>query len=132
MFDINTIALNDTGTMPLKDAKGKPQFADGKPLSITVHSPGTKVYNEAQHYHNQKAAERTIGKFKGTDNSMPTAEQLRKETAEFLAAITVSFNNFGNGELTGRDLFMSVYEDLRFAHITNDLNKFVSDYGNFT
>ena len=49
MFDITTLAATDTSTLELVGADDAPLFDDkGKPLSITVYGPGSKVYQRAQ------------------------------------------------------------------------------------
>jgi hypothetical protein len=55
-----------------------------------------------------------------------SAEEQRAEQAEFLAAITVSFNGFGYppaGEATGKDLFRALYMDRSVGFITDQVQR---------
>ena len=131
-FDIRTLAISKTSEMPVRDAAGEKQYdAAGKLLSITLHSPGTKQYNAAQHARNTRNSDRVVNKMQGKADGKQTAEDATEERAEFLAAITVSFNNFGVEGLTGKAAFASVYGDLELGHIADDVDKFVGDRANF-
>ena len=49
MFDITTLSAAETSTVELLGGDDAPLYDDkGKPLSITVYGPGTKVYQRAQ------------------------------------------------------------------------------------
>lgn len=131
-FDIRTLAISKTGEVPVRNASGEKQYdADGKPLSITVHSPGTKAFNAAQHARQLRNSDRMVNKMQGKADGKQTAEDATEERAEFLTAITISFNNFGIDGHTGRAMFASVYGDLELGHIADDVEKFVGDRANF-
>lgn len=128
-FDIRTLAISKTGNVPLRDAAGARQYDDeGNPLTITVHSPGTKAYNAAQHARTQRNNDRVMSKMQGKSEGNLTAEDAAEERAQFLAAITVSFNGFGGED---KALFAKVYADPELGHIADDVEKFVSDRANF-
>jgi len=131
-FDIRTLAISKTGEVPVRNAQGEKQYdADGKLLTITVHSPGTKAFNAAQHSRNLRNSDRMVNKMQGKADGKQTADDAIEERAEFLAAITVSFNNFGIEGLTGKAAFAKVYEDLELGHIADDVEKFIGDRANF-
>lgn len=131
-FDIRTLAISKTGEVPVRNAAGERQYdAEGKPLTITVHSPGTKAFNAAQHARSQRNNDRVVSKMQGKSDGNLTAEDAAQERAEFLASITVSFNGFGVDGLEGKAAFAKVYGDLELGHIADDVEKFVSERGNF-
>ena len=131
-FDIRTLAISKTGEVPVRNALGEKQYdADGKPLTITVHSPGTKAFNAAAHARQLRNSDRMVNKMQGKADGKQTAEDATEERAEFLAAITISFNGFGVEGLTGKAAFAKVYEDLELGHLADDVEKFVGDRANF-
>ena len=131
-FDIRTLAISKTGEVPVRNAQGEKQYdADGKPLTITVHSPGTKQFNAAQHARQLRNSDRMMDKMQGKADGKQTAEDALEERAEFLTAITISFNNFGVEGLTGRAAFASVYSDLELGNIADDVEKFIGARANF-
>lgn len=131
-FDIRTLAISKTGEVPVRNANGDKQYdAENKPLSITVHSPGTKAFNAAQHARQLRNSDRMMNKMQGKADGKQTAEDATEERAEFLTAITISFNNFSIEGQTGKAMFASVYGDLELGHIADDVEKFVGDRANF-
>lgn len=131
-FNIKKLAIAATGTMPVRDATGEAQFDEqGNPLSITFHSPGTKQHQAAKHAAEERNNTRVFGRMQGKSEAKQSADDKLQERATFLSAITVSFNNFGNGDLAGHQLFMKTYSDLELGHITDDAEKFNGDRGNF-
>lgn len=130
-FDIRTLAISKTGEVPVRNALGEKQCDGDKLLSITVHSPGTKAFNAASHARQLRNSDRMVNKMQGKADGKQTAEDATEERAEFLAAITISFNNFGVEGLTGKAAFAKVYEDLELGHIADDVEKFVGDRANF-
>lgn len=131
-FDIRTLAIAKTGVMAVRNAAGEKQFDDaGNPLTITVHSPGTKKFNQASHDVRTANSDRMVSKMQGKADGKQTADDEITEGADFLSAITISFDNFGSGDLTGHDLFESVYANLEIGHIADDVRKFINDRANF-
>lgn len=130
-FDIRTLAISKTGEVPVRNAQGEKQYVDGKLLTITVHSPGTKQFNAAQHARQLRNSDRMMDKMQGKADGKQTAEDAAEERAEFLTAITISFNNFEVEGLTGRAAFASVYSDLELGHIADDVEKFIGARSNF-
>lgn len=131
-FNIKKLAIAATGTMPVRDATGEDQFDEhGNALSITFHSPGTKVHQAAKHAAEERNNTRVFDRMQGKSEAKQSADGKLQERATFLSAITVSFNNFGNGDLAGHQLFMKTYSDLELGHITDDADKFNGFRGNF-
>jgi len=132
MFNIKKLAIATSATMPVRDAAGEPQFDDaGNAVSITLHSPGTKEYQKAKHAAEERNSTRVFGRMQGKLDNKQSATDKVIERAEFLAACTVSFNNFGDGATRGHELFKSIYSDIELGHIADDAEKFLGDRGNF-
>lgn len=132
-YDITQLSINQTATMPVCDAAGEPQFdSAGNPLSITLYGPGSKQYQKAKHAAEQRNQARVMANMQGRagENKL-TAEEKSIEDAEFLAACTASFNNFGRGELTGYELYKAVYADIEIGHIAEDAGKYIAKRANF-
>lgn len=132
MLNIKKLAIATTATMPVRDAAGEPQFDDaGNAATITLHSPGTKEYQKAKHAAEERNSTRVFGRMQGKLDTKQSAADKVTERAEFLAACTVSFNNFDYNGAAGYELFKSVYADIELGHIADDAEKFLGDRGNF-
>jgi hypothetical protein len=131
MFDITSTAVEETAVLELTDANEAPLIGeDKKQLSITLYGPGSEPFARAEAKRQNKLLERL--KRKGNANLGP--EEQRAEQAEFLASITVSFNGFSYppaGDAEGKDLFRALYSDRKVGFITDQVQKFVGDWGNF-
>ena len=58
-YDITKKRVTETGEITLKDADGSPLLDDdGNELTVTVHGPGSKVWQQASAEQNRKRAER--------------------------------------------------------------------------
>jgi len=127
MFDISKLAVNETTDIHLRGADDEPLFDEnGKPMTITVNGPGTKSFAKAQSARNKAVLERFQRKGKNK------ADTTLEESAEFLAAVTVSFNNFQYGEMEGFDQFKACYLDTKIGFIAEQVNKELGDWSNFT
>jgi hypothetical protein len=129
MFDISKLAVNETTTIHLRGADDELLFAEGdaiKPISITLYGPGTKAFSKAQAARNRATLERFQRKGKNK------ADTTLEENAEFLACVTVSFNNFQYRELEGYDQFKACYLDTKIGFIAEQVMKELGDWSNFT
>lgn len=125
MFDIKKLAIASTGTMPICDVDGNPQFDDkGNALSITFHSPGTREFAQAKHDHEESLSKRLMKMQGGRDKTDP--DQELKNISSFLTRCTVSLNNF-----TYEGGPKALYEDRSLGHIAQDANKYLGERGNF-
>lgn len=127
-FDISKLAVAATSIVDLEDPSGEPLVNDeGEQISITVYGPGSKQYQKASGIRNRGILEyvRKGGK------KMKDDEQ-RELDAEFLAACTVSFNNFTYKDLTGVEMFKAAYLDPSIGFIAEQINKAIGDWSNFT
>lgn len=134
MLDITTKAVAETANLDLLDASDNPLMdgtgKDAKQVSITLHSPGSKEAAKAQNALNNRVIER----LKRRGNGAQTAEEDLRQTAERLAAYTVSFNGFTYpGEYsTDKAMFVAAYSDRSIGYIADQVNAFIGDWGNFT
>lgn len=131
MFDIKKLAVAETTTIHLRGADDELLFAENDaitPITITVFGPGTKAFSKAQTARNKAVLERFQRKGKNR------ADTTLEENAEFLAAVTMSFNNFqyGDLEVEGHDQFKACYLDTSIGFIAEQVNKELGDWANFT
>lgn len=128
MFDISSLAVNETTIIELESPSGDPLTNDkGEPLSVTVYGPGSKQFQKATSVRNRAI----LDYVKKGSKKMKDGEQ-RELDAEFLAACTVSFNGFGYKELTGVEMFKAAYLDTAIGFISEQVNKAIGDWANFT
>lgn len=131
MASLKKLAIETTGTMEVKDAAGNVVCDDlGAAWSITHHSPGTKQFQKAKHAYDEKRSASLTAMMTGKDTKRTADDDLR-DTAEFLAAITISFNGFDYEGKLGHDAYKAAYMDLEIGHVANDLNKYLGDRGNY-
>jgi hypothetical protein len=128
MFDISTLAVNETTIIELESPQGDALTNDkGEALSVTVYGPGSKQFQRAQSVRNRAILEYV----KKGGKKMKDNEQ-RELDAEFLASCTVSFNGFVYKELTGIEMFKAAYMDTAIGFISEQVNKAIGDWANFT
>lgn len=126
MFDIGTLAVKETTDIHLRGADDELLYdGAGQPMSITVNGPGTKAYAKAQQAKNKALMEYVR---KGKNRPDSTLE----DNAEFLARVTVSFNNFEYRGMSGYEQFKACYLDASIGFIAEQVNKELGDWSNFT
>jgi len=129
MLNIKSHAVQETGTLHLRDAEGNPLYEGGKKVTITLHSPGSKAYGRAKAAQNN----RIVNRLKKKGRIEQTAEERLAEQAEFLAEVTASFDNFRYDEnLSGQDEFKAAYSDPSIGFIVDQVAEFLGEWGNFT
>ena len=131
MASIKKLAINSTGTMLVRDAAGTPVEDENGAWSITFHSPGTKEFQKALHAFTEKKSGGLSAIMGGNkaDNKDPAQDV--KDLAVFLAAVTVSFNNFDYEGKVGHAAYLKAYEDIEIGHIADEANKYLGKRGNF-
>ena len=128
MFDISNLAVNSTAIIDLESPDGELLTnAEGEQLSVTVYGPGSKQFQKASGVRN-----RAILDYVRKGGKKMKEDEQRELDAEFLAACTVSFNNFGYKELTGNEMFKAAYLDPSIGFIADQINKAIGDWANFT
>jgi hypothetical protein len=130
MFDITSTKVSETALLQLTDAEEAPLIGDGdKQCAIVLYGPGSKAYAAAEAKKNNKVMDRL--KRKGKADMSP--EEQRAQQADFLAAITVEFQNFtypvGDGIAPDP---RALYMDRSLGFITDQVQAFVGDWGNFS
>lgn len=128
MFDISKLAVKETAIIELETPDGEPLLNEsGKVLSVTVYGPGSKQFQRGQGKRNRAILDhvRKGGK------KMKDEEQ-RELDAEFLADCTASFNEFVYKDMTGYDMFKAAYLDAGIGFISEQINKAIGDWANFT
>lgn len=130
MFNIQALAAVETSDLHLRNADDELLFdANGKPVSITLYGPGSKPYAKAA----SARQNRMLDKLKRKGKVDQTAEQKAEEHADFLASVTVSFNNFEYGKgLSGVDMFRAAYADSKIGFVAEQAGKHVGDWANFS
>jgi hypothetical protein len=130
-MDIRTKAVSATGRLHLRDAAEELLYTTEptpREVAVNVYGPGSKQYAKAQAAQQNRAVDMLKRKGK-TDQ---TAEQRRRENAEFLADCTESFENLEYDGLTGRELALAVYSDPTIGFIADQVAKHIGDWSNFS
>jgi hypothetical protein len=136
LLNIASLAVAATAALHVKGPTGEPLYADeaGKlPVRIHLHGPGSRAYGAVE----SRQSARALKRMQDNDGKITAATQEERiaETAEDLAAITVSFENFDyqpeGASLSGQDMFRAAYADQGIGYITRQVAKFVADWGNF-
>lgn len=128
-FDISSLSAEDTITIEINDPRtGEPLIgAEGKAVSVTTHSPGSKPFAAAQ----SKAANRTMKRLRTKGRADTTPEEDAAAKASFLTEITVSFNHFTyKGGEQGPEMFRACYLDGAMGWLTDQVNVGAGDWGN--
>jgi hypothetical protein len=138
-FDITRRRAHETAAIPLDDGEGSPLLDDnGKPLSTTVHGPGSKTWRDADAERNRK---RALKLEKNRNKISAVLADARDDDIDFLVAITVSFNgweyphpNAANGGAwpTQRDMFRAAYSDDSIGYVRDKLLSESGDWAAFT
>lgn len=133
MFNLKSLAIGAVADMVVRNAAGEPQTNEkGDALTITLYGPGTKEYQRAAHRRDERSNARTFARLQGKSEAKQSAEEKIEERAEFLAAVTKSFNGFEYGEsLSGFEMFKAAYADIEVGHIADDAEKFLGERANF-
>lgn len=135
MFDIRKKSVSETGIIELDDADDSPLMnEDGERCSVTVCSPGSKRWQQANAEKSRKATAR-VDKAKGKLSA--AIDPSGSDEIDFLADITVSFNNWtyshpdGEEWPTKRDMFRAAYADHSIGFIRQKVEKQNGEWGNF-
>lgn len=128
LFEITTLAVKDKIVFDLNNANDKPLFnAAGERLSVTICGPGTKLYSKAHAVRAQRMMDRAIS----TRRGRAVSEDAEDDDAEFLAAITTSFNGWGYKGANDPKAILAAYKDRTIGFIADQISKAVGDWANF-
>lgn len=130
MFDITKKRVNETGTIELKAADGSPLTDDsGNVLSVTVHGPGSKVWQQAQAEQSRKQAERMR---KNGGKVEAALDNAKADQIEFLCRVTVAFNGWSYPVEAGQNEFRAAYGDDTIGYIREHVYAESRDWAAFT
>lgn len=132
MFDLSQLEISDSAIYQITDARGNDVVVDGKPLTLTIASPGTKKAVSAQFKRDEARSARLVGTMGGV-KSKRTAEDEQRERADFLMAITEGCSHADvsyNGK-TGMDALRAMFMEPKLGHVADGAEKFHGDRGNF-
>lgn len=132
-FDFATLEITDSGTCPVTDARGNEININGRPLTLTVASPGTKKAVAAQFKKDEARNARVMGMAAGAKSKRTADDELR-ERADFLMAITegCSHSNVTYKGKTGLDAIRAMFLEPKLGHIADGVEKYHYDRGNFS
>lgn len=125
-FNLADFEAADTAVLDVQNKKDDgPLLVNGQPVQIVLHSPGSAEYIRAEAKANQAAQARTFAALRGKPVK-ETPEEARQKNADKLAACTVELRNF---PIEGGAL--ALYNNPKLGYITAQVEKFLSDWGNF-
>lgn len=141
-YDIASFDVSDTTEIAIIHPKTSEPFLvdveedDGlggkktvkKPMTVTVHGPGSKAFKAAQAV-SQKSFQATFHRGK----SRETSDQKDAREAAFLSACTIAFNNFtyNGGDPKDRETFRACYLDPKRGWLKEQVNDEMGDWANF-
>jgi hypothetical protein len=129
LFEITTIAARDSFIVLLNNADDEPLKNNaGDRLSVSVYGPGSKPYAKATATRTQRMLDRMAKKGRVKLN----AEEQVVEAAEFLAAVTISFNDWAYKGGFDATAILSAYKDPTIGFIADQVQKAVGDWANFS
>lgn len=129
-FDITSKRASETGEIELKDGDGSPLLDDeGNAFTVTVHSPASKQYQQAQSEVNRKRAER----LRKNGGKMEAAlENAREDQIEFLCRVTIKFNgDISHPDAATKGLVRAIYEDDALGFIRDHVYGEAGDWSSF-
>lgn len=135
-FDITKRRANETAKIELVNGEGSPLTDDeGNVLGVTVHGPGSKVWQQADAERNRRRTSR-IEKNRGKITA--ALDNAKEDEVDFLVSITVSFDGWAypnpEGQTWGgqKDMFRIAYTDDTIGYIRDHVHKEANDWSVFT
>jgi hypothetical protein len=123
-FNLAHFEAADTATLTMLDQKGRPLMVDGKPVAFELYGPGSEPYVKAQAKIDAGAQARAFAAIRGAEEVDSVAEA-RKLSREKMIACTKSISP--NFPVSPAD----VYGNPRLGYMTDQVAKFLADWGNF-
>jgi hypothetical protein len=131
MFDITKKRALETAKIPLVNGDGSPMYDEaGNELSVTVHGPGSKLWQQAD----AERSRRRTARMEKRGKISAALDHAREDEVDFLCAITVSFNGWEYpGEFkTSGDMHRAAYDDDSIGFIRDHVHKEATDWSVFT
>ena len=129
MFNLDTLALNDTFEMQLRHPVSEELlFADReqtKPVAILIYGTSSKEYRNAI----SAMQNRQLKRGKKT----ATAEQMREEGVALLVACSDKAVNFQykGQDVDSPEVFTALYSDAKFSWVKDQVDAALGDVSNF-
>lgn len=120
-FNLASLEASDTATVTIIGLDGEPLQGDGGVVEVEVYGPGSQEYQRAQTKIEQAAQTRAFAALRG---KAKTQDDGRADQVEKLVACTHEIRHL---PMAPRDL----YDNPRLGYITNQVAKFIEDWGNF-
>ena len=134
-FDITKKRAAETAEIDLVDGDGSPLLDDdGNQLSVTVHGPGSKLWQQAD----AERSRRRAARYEKSRKVSAGFDEAREDQLDFLATITVSFNGweYPNPDAkkwaTKRAEFLAAYSDDSIGFIRDHVNSEANNWSAFT
>jgi hypothetical protein len=121
-MDLRQFKAGETGTLQFKDGHG-----NSLPVSATFHAPGSRGFAQAQANQTNK----TLEILRGGKKELSTEDKTRLQ-AEYLADLTVSWDGNERDGLQGWELSVATYSDSTIGFISEQAQRFLSSWANFT
>ncbi len=135
-FDIKRHRAAATAPIELVNGEGAPLTDDeGNVLSITVHGPGSKIWQQTDAEIRRRVVARVE---KNRGKTAAALDGQREDQIYFLGRITVSLNGWNyphpDGEqwASSEDMFRALYSDDELGYIRDHVYAESRDWGNFT
>lgn len=135
-FDITKRRAVETAQIELVNGEGSPLTDDdGTVLGVTVHGPGSKIWQQADAERNRRRTSR-IEKNRGKITA--ALDNAKEDEVDFLVSITVSFDgwNYPHPEQQTwggvKDMFRAAYADDTIGYIRDHVHKEANDWSVFT
>lgn len=117
----------ETATLNLVDPEtGVEMEEDGKPVSIEIYGKASKQHRKAVEVLNKRIEKR--------GNRKVSLDEMKKDSIDFLVAISVSTTNFVDDEdkpIETAEQFAELYSDDEISWIRDQVSNFASDDVNF-
>jgi len=123
-FDLSAFEAAETGTLDVIGLNEEPLLHAGKPVRITVYGPGSTQFVRADAKAAAANQARALASLRGKVSKDP--DENRLQLAERLSAVTHSIENFPSPGGAH-----ALYSNTRLGYITNQVVKFLDDWGNF-
>lgn len=124
-FDVSLFEAADTGILEVRNQNDGPLLFNGEPVTIELYGPGSEQYAKAEARIATASQSRAFAAMRGKAPK-DAASEARKDQIEKLIACTKALNNFpipgGAAEL---------YANRKLGYITNQVSRFMEDWGNF-
>lgn len=129
-MDLQTLAVQDTAFLHLRNVDGELLTEAGTPVGITLYGPGTKIYAQALARKQARTVERMRRQGKPTSPAVD-ADEDADDNATFLADVTVNFQQIEYQGLKGYELYKAVYASQPLGFIGEQTTRFLSSWANF-